>query len=117
MNEGFRLIKTDKITRWGLLSSSILLLISIAVTTFFYRNLPPYLPLYNRLPWGYERLGTKLELYIPMTIAFVFLLINTFISSKVYTKLPLIARLVGVINFILTLCTCIFTLKVISIVL
>jgi len=117
MNVSFKKILQDKITLWNFSSSLILLLGSVLYTGVVFFHLPPILPIYNRMPWGYARLGTRIEIFIPIGIACTFFLCNLYLTSVLYNKLPLVARLISIITFILSLCTCIFIIKIINIVL
>ena len=62
-------IQSDKILLRGTLISLALLLLHVLALSIFYRLLPPYVPVYNQLPWGSERLGSRLELFIPFGIS------------------------------------------------
>ena len=70
-------ILADKFTFAGFLLS-ILLLLGIRYIIFSYIHLPPFLPLYNKLPWGYERLGEKSDIFIPIILSFAFLIGNIY---------------------------------------
>ncbi|MCL5970434.1 MAG: hypothetical protein M1450_02965 [Patescibacteria group bacterium] len=86
-------IASDKIFFWSFLLSLLFVLFSAAYTLFSYSKLPPVVPLYNQLPWGESRLGEKIQIFIPISVAFSIFLINLFLSSAFYKKMPLISRI------------------------
>src|SRR5256885_9340220 len=54
------LLKTDKIIKWGILGSASLIIFTLAYISFYYFMIPPFVPLFNQLPWGMARFGTRL---------------------------------------------------------
>ena len=117
MNELFRLIKNDKIlSRLYLFSFSIILLTLIYIV-FFYRNLPPVLPIFNQLPWGDQRLGKTYDIFIPDLIVSIIFFINFILSGVTYKNNPLISRMLAVTCFLITLLTFLFIFRTIQIVL
>lgn len=116
MNVSIKYILQDKFTFLGFLVSILLLLISVGFILVSLNSLPPYLPLYNKLPWGYARLGQKGEIFIPIGIVMVFLVGNIFTASYIYPKIPLLARLICLVSFFIALFTCIYVIKIVSIV-
>lgn len=86
--------------------SLILIIFSLTIVILSYVNLPPYLPIYNSLSWGYSRVGQKLEIFIPIFISLLFFGINIFVGRYVYRKTALLARMscatTGIVSFIST---------------
>lgn len=115
MNELFKKIKNDSVLFWCYLVSIFLLIITIIVAILTFSHLPPVLPLYNKMPWGYQRLGKTIEVFIPSLILFFCLLINSFFSAKFISN-PLISRLIAVTTFVVALLACIFIIKTISLI-
>ncbi|MBI2622779.1 MAG: hypothetical protein HYW64_01660 [Candidatus Levybacteria bacterium] len=74
----FSTLRSDRILYVGFLLSVALIILTTVVILFLYRSLPPFIPLYNQLPWGESRLGTKIEIFIPVFLA-------TLIASFYYT--------------------------------
>lgn len=93
-------ITSDKIFFWSFLLSLLFILFSTVYTLFSYSKLPPIIPLYNQLPWGEARIGTKIEIFIPGIIAFFIFLINLFLSSALYKKMPFISRILCVTSLL-----------------
>lgn len=116
MKETFNQLIEDKITFWGFLLSFILFL---AVSIYILINLsqlPPLLPLYNRMPWGYTRLGGKFEIFIPLGIFFIFYIINIITASIVYKKAILLSRMISAVTFTISLSICIYVIEIIQLV-
>ena len=103
MNKIITRLAADKILWWGTLASLTLVLADIVFLMIFYRNLPPYLPLFNQLPWGMERLGTRIEILIPIMIVLTMLITNIVLSSLYYEKMPLLSRILSVTSFLVSL--------------
>lgn len=93
MNEFINAIKSDKTLFRGFGIAFSFLVIGIIAAAGVYTILPPFIPLYNQMPWGEARLGEKLEIFIPIATVGLIMLINILICSVVYKKMPLIARL------------------------
>lgn len=106
----------DKIALFTSVIAGILLLASFLMVGLFYRFLPPFIPLYNRLSWGYARLGNTYEIFIPLGIAAGFVVFNLWYSRKVQATSILIARFLFLANLLLSIFTAIFLLKLISII-
>ncbi len=114
MKELIDQIKTDRVTNWGIKISAFLLVIELilSITSFFF-FLPPLIPVYNQLAWGEERLGTKIEIFIPIGINIIFLFINYLLSLFLYQKSPLLSRIISVATMLITLLTLIFIIRTI----
>ena len=117
MKELFKYAKTDKIIRLSLQASGVLLLSELVYTVISYFSLPPLVPLFNQLPWGEERLGQRFEIFLPVIIAFVFLLINLLLLNKLYERLPLISRILCITTLLISVLSFIFTVQTLHIIL
>lgn len=117
MNGVTKQIFTDKIIRLGLLSALILLGLHAVFLGIFYLSLPPVVPLFNQLPWGDARLGTRLEILLPWGITLVFLLFNYFIITKLYQTMPLVSRILSITTLLLSVLAFIFILRTIQLIL
>jgi hypothetical protein len=117
MRTPFKRLLQDKIilvSFWGSIACFVMAAIVVALA---YPHLPPFLPLYNKLAWGYDRLGHTYEIVIPYLIPLLFVVINTFLARTIYEKIPLLARFLFLINLLLSLFTCIFIIKLTLIIL
>jgi hypothetical protein len=117
MNDAFKTIFKDKIILWTTLLSLFLLIAVAIYIAIVYPQLPPILPLFNRMSWGYSRLGDKILLLIPLSITILFCTINLFATALVYNRVVLISRMISAISFTLVLCTSIYIVKIIQLVL
>ncbi len=102
-----------KVNFWIGLSPFILSLLLTLIILFFFKFLPPKLPLFYSLPWGEKQLATREQyLLIPATLA----LINAInlvlfyqlhpsqsFSKKILLITPLIVSLILIISFIKTI--------------
>lgn len=111
MSEFINLLTSDKIIRWGLLASMTFLTAAFVFLLVFFTNLPPFIPLYNQMPWGEERLGTRLELFIPLIIAVSIFFTNTILAYGFYAKMPLISRILCVATLLTSLLTLYFIFR------
>lgn len=111
MSVFFKQLFADKIVWWGLLGSISLLLLCVLYILFIYPNLPPYLPLYNQMPWGEEKLGTKPEIFLPIGIGMAFLILNAFFSMLFYSKMPLVSRMLSIASLFITITIMIFLVR------
>jgi len=108
MKEFFKYAKSDKIIKWSMITSFILILTQLIYIAFFYFRLPPFLPLFNQLPWGEERLGAKIEIFLPTVIVLSFLLFNFFLLNQLYEKMPLVSRILGITSLLISALSLIF---------
>jgi hypothetical protein len=111
------IVKADKIIKWGMTFSLILLFCQAAFVAFSYLRLPPFVPLFNQLPWGEARLGTKYEMLLPLIITALFFLFNYFLLIKLYTTMPLVSRILGVTTLLASLLSCIFIVRTLQLIL
>jgi hypothetical protein len=106
-------ITTDKLAFRGFLISFLLMAITLVYILINYANLPPFIPLFNQLPWGNDRLISPLGIFIPTIIfAFVFIF-NIIYTSIIYNKSPLIARIVAAVTLILSFMNFLFIIRTI----
>jgi len=68
------------------------------------------------MPWGYARLGRTYEIFILTGLAVIFFIINFLLSSYVYRKAALLARLLCMTTLSVCLFTAIFTIQIVLLV-
>src|SRR5258708_1767914 len=112
MKENFKTIFKDKIILWTSILSIILLGVMAVYIAIVYSQLPPILPLFNRMSWGYSRLGIKIAIFIPFGIALLFCALNLLAIAAIYNKVVLISRMISATSFTLVLCTSIYIVKI-----
>jgi len=113
----FKSTLSDRISFWCFYLSIFFLLVGFVFIVFTFKNLPPFLPIYNKLPWGFARLGSKIEIFIPLLIAIIYLLVNNTLSFFFQQKTPLLSRFLFATTLVLSFFTCFFLLRIIQVVL
>lgn len=114
MKEFFRTIRTDRIFFRGFLGIFILIIVNLILNLIFYAKLPPLIPIFNQMPWGEERLGTKTEIFMPLVITILVVVINIIVLALYYKKMPLVARMLILTSFLTTLLALLFTMRTIQ---
>lgn len=116
MKKFFKYIIRDKTARFGFLGAFILSILVFFYILLTYKNLSPFIPIFNQLPWGEQRLGVTLTIFIPLLIDWVIIVFNLFISAIIYQKMPLVSRMIAMTTFIVTLLTFLFVVKTVVLV-
>ena len=111
MNELFKHIKADKIIKWGMVAAASLLILETAYILIVYTFLPPFLPLFNQMPWGESRLGDKIEIFLPVIITVAFFGVNILLLARLYTRMPLASRILSITTLLITVLSCIFVTR------
>lgn len=111
MNETFKVALADKIAKWCLILSSGILVVELMYIGFFYFSLPPVLPIYNQLPWGEQRLGSKIEIFLPFGLTLIFFVFNFILLSRLHDKLPLLSRMLSITTFLIAILSFIFIVR------
>lgn len=110
-------IKADKLTFRGFIISFLLIIATAVYILINYRNLPPLIPVFNQLPWGYQRLTQTWGIFIPVAVLILFFIFNIIFTSIVYSKNPLIARIVAATTLLLVVMNFIFIVRTILVIL
>lgn len=117
MKEFFKDIRSDKTITLAYFINGFFIIAIIVFILFSYGSLPPFIPIFNQLPWGEQRLGATLTILIPVLVALCILIINLITSAITYKKLPLVARMLAAISLLISILTFIFVVKTIILVL
>ncbi len=117
MNGVSNIVKADKIVRWGMTFSFVLLLFQAGILALFFQKLPPAIPLFNQLPWGESRLGATYEFLLPLVITSVFFLFNYILLRKLYITMPLVSRIIGITTLLASLLSFIFIVRTLQLIL
>lgn len=117
MNAAFSKFFQDKIISFGFSTTVFFIFITLIIVLLFLRVLPPYLPIYNQMPWGEARLGTKIEIAIPITIVLVLALFNLFFSKSIYEKMPLVSRILAITSLSISFLSLFYIVRTILLVL
>ncbi len=110
-------LQSDNVAWWSFIISFSLLLFVVAGVALLYRQLPPFLPLYNHEPWGYQRLGRTYEIFVPILLSLILILSNLFLGTQFLKKNPLLARFVFVTNAALAFFVLIFVMRIFQVIL
>ncbi len=103
MKEKFKPLVTDQFTRISLLLSLLFIIPLIILIFFTFSKLPPYIPFFNSMPWGEERLfSSKIAIFLPAILLVVFTM-NVFQAVYVYKRYALVARIVMFNSFLFLL--------------
>lgn len=102
----------DKLVYRFFLLSLLLVILSFIYIVFTFSSLPPLIPLYNQLPWGPARLGSRIEIFIPLVAAAIIIIINLILYRLTYTKMPLMARMLGATMLLISLLTLVFLFRI-----
>lgn len=116
MKKYFNYLIEDKLLQRLFIISFVLLILTIIYVIVNYSKLPPLLPVFNQLPWGEERLSATPGIFIPGVITFVIFIFNLAASILLYSKFPLLSRLLAITCFITTLLTFLFVLRTIQLI-
>ena len=117
MNAAFKKVQGDKIIRIAMSISLGLIVMHALYIAIHFLTLPPVLPLYNQMPWGETRLGSKLEIFIPLALTVVFFIFNYFFLAKLYTTMPLVSRIIGITTLLVSFLSIIFIIRTLQLIL
>jgi len=106
-------IKADKLAFRGFIISLLLTLLTVLYIAVSYGSLPPLIPIFNQLPWGNDRLTPTIGIFIPIAAFIVIFIFNILFTSIVYSKNPLIARIVAAVTLILAMMNLLFIIRTI----
>lgn len=111
MKEFFKDILNDNVTKFGFLTSIIFIPFGLIIVLLFYKNLPPFIPTFNQLPWGEQRLGNTYTIFAPLLIALIIFISNITAASFMYKKIPIASRMLSITSLLSSLLILIFILK------
>lgn len=117
MNEFFKNLNQDKLLKRGYILNSFVILLNFFYILLYFGNLPPFIPLYNQLPWGEQRITETIWIFMMPVLALLIFSINLIASSTFYKKNPLIARLFSVTSFMISVLIFLFIVRTIQAVL
>ena|SRR5258708_5273769 len=117
MKKFFKYAKADRIIKWSLTAALLILIAELGYIGIFYFSLPPVLPLFNQMPWGQDRLGTRVEILLPVLITVSFFIINLILALKMYEKMPLVSRIVSITTVLISLLSFIFVVRTLQLIL
>lgn len=114
MKELFKDLKEDKIIFRGSIISLGLILLSILYISFFYNRLPPFIPLFNQMPWGEDRITKTIWIFLVPFISLAFFGVNILVARKVRRGNALISRLYSFMTFLIAVLSFLFIIRTIN---
>lgn len=94
----------------------ILFLAQLVLIIWFYKDLPPEIPLYFSRPWGADWLTSTSSIFILPLLSLITLLVNYFLALFYHQKKLILSQLLVIFSFIISLFTTVSVLKIISLV-
>ena len=116
MKKYFNTINEDKLLKRLFMVSLLLMALTIIYTLINYSKLPPLLPVFNQLPWGQQRLSLTPGIFIPTIVVLGIFIFNVFASVLVYSRSPLLSRLLAITSFITALLNILFMFRTIQLI-
>ena len=92
MKELLRSILKDKFYIFSLIAIVILLLLQFLAIAFFYKYIPPQIPIFYSQPWGQEQLADKKLIFLFPIQLILLLIINYFLTALFFLKEKLLAK-------------------------
>lgn len=106
----------NRIIRVTTYSSFILCILTICVPLFFWKALPPLVPLWFSRPWGLERLTSVFGLYLPPFSSLCWLLTTIGISIRLLKEHLVFSQILSVVTLIISIMSFIIVTTVITLV-
>lgn len=116
MKEFFKDTLRDKTIAFAFSINTFFIIVTVIYILFSYGKLPPFVPIFNQLPWGEQRLGGKPTIFIPVLATLLIFVINIFTSTLVYKKFPLISRMLAAISLLTGILSFLFSIKTITLI-
>lgn len=109
-------VKNDKVLLRGYSINFFIIVLTFAYILLSFRNLPPFIPLFNQLPWGETRIAKTIWIFIVPFLSLSIFIFNLIYSQLTYKKIPLIPRILVVTSFIVSILALLFVVRTIQIV-
>lgn len=116
MNEFFNETKKDKVISGGFLLTFITVFLAFFYILIRLGSLPAYIPLFNQLPWGDQRLGSSIMIFIPLGLAIFIAISNIFICYFIYKKSQIISRMLAITSVLVAFLSFLFILRTINLI-
>lgn len=117
MKDLFKSVRADSIGVWSFWLSVFLFGLVFVGVFLVWKAIPPFLPLYNHMPWGYQRLGHSFEIFFPIVCGLGIVILNIFLASSFRVTYPLLARFLFIANVGIGFFTIVFFLRLLQIIL
>lgn len=100
MKGKFKNLFVDSLIQLSVILSIIFLLIESVLLFTFFPKLSPYIPFFNSMPWGEDRLASSTSILFLPAVFVIVLLLNNFLGAFFYEKNPLITRVLSLSAFL-----------------
>lgn len=118
MKDFLNSLRTDKIILNEFVLSFLVLIATLILVLVSYKNLPPYVPIFNQLPWGNERLVETQGIFIPIGLYFIVFIFNLIFSFALYKKNnPLLGRIIAAVTLLIAVMNLIFIIRTLLLIL
>lgn len=109
-------VRNDKVLFRGFALNFFIIILTLLYILLSFRNLPPFLPLFNQLPWGEQRITESVWIFAIPLLSLIVFTFNLIYSEITYKKIPLLARIMVVTSFIVSLLSLLFVVRTIQLV-
>lgn len=106
----------NRIIRITTYSSVILCVLTVCIPLFYWKNLPPAIPLWFSRPWGLERLASTFWLYLPPLSCLCWLIATISISIRLLKEHLVFSQILSVVTLITCIMSCITVTTIITLV-
>lgn len=112
MSEEFKLLLADKMNRYGIVVSILVLLFGFILFAFKVWRLPPFVPIFYHRPWGMPQLGMPYHLLIVLGCSLGLLVVNVTIAQMLHRSIILLSRILIWVSVLISLLTTIAVVRV-----
>ena len=116
MNAFFKEIGKDRVILKGFILAFIIVFLAFIYILISFGSFPPYIPLFNQLPWGEQRLGTSIMIFIPLGIPIFIGILNILICSFIYKKSQITSRMLAAASVLIAFLSFLFILRTIQLI-
>lgn len=116
MKEFFKYVAADKTIAMAFFMNGFFIIAVLIFILFSYHLLPPFVPIFNQLPWGEQRLGTTISIFVPVMVSLLILIINIISAAFTYKKIPLVSRMMAAISLLASILTFLFVVKTVTLI-
>lgn len=92
------------------------LVIGTAFILWYWRYLPPEIPLWYSKPWGDERLASPFFLFLPLLTAVFFYMINIITVSRHANEHPIFARVLFLVSALVSITSAIIVIRIVTLI-
>lgn len=109
----FRQTWQYRLATWGVIGQAI---ISAGALVWYWRRLPPAVPVWYSMPWGSDRLAPPWFLLLPVAASAVIYVANSVLVARTANAYPMFVRILFMTSFLVSVLGTIFVLRVITLV-